>query len=303
MPSLTDYIKGLQNDYAQNNIYSQLGGSILGANVNIQGGSPYANFATNLFKGLVGGGLNRMGVEDNREYNAGINSVLKDTLSGSPIAPVEGVSESELNNLANSLSILKNSAAEESKLAGLLKEKENFGAVKGQLDAQSESFNKMGGNPLLNPNNPLASQIQKETNIAETKKQSFDFIDNAFEKAKELVGPGAAIPTAIGGSKDELTGLGDSLVIQIDAAVGRELNSDVRQRLLNLAPKWYDSASQLDEKKIGLKALLESLSAPTPTLDRLGITSSTSINTPKPSSTLTPEQARAILRQKGIPGY
>ncbi len=107
MGSLADYIKELQTDYAKNNIYSQLGGSILGADVNVRGGSPYVNFATNLLKGLAGGGLNQMALADAREYNTGINSVFSDVLGGQSVRPIEGLSSGELGDLTTAANIFK----------------------------------------------------------------------------------------------------------------------------------------------------------------------------------------------------
>jgi hypothetical protein len=290
MASINDYIRGLQADYAKNNIYSQLGSGLLGADVNIKGGSPWTNLATNFVKGLLGGGLNEYGQVQNQEYNTGLRSVLEDTLTGSPIRAVDGVSEGELSNAANMMSMFKTATDQDIANSGLLKKSEGKGSMLGQLEAQSEAFG--GLDSLTNPANPNAKQIQEEVKASETKKQSFDFIDNAYEEAKKLVGLGAAVPTQIGGSRDALTGLGDSLVIQIDNAVGRELNSDVRQRLLNLAPKWYDNAEQLDQKKGALKALLDSLSAPTPTLDRLGM--SPKVEAPKSDAPITGTITRTL---------
>lgn len=138
MASLTEYIKGLQNDYAKNNIYSQLGSGVLGADVNIRGGSPWTNLATNFVKGLIGGGLNEYGGLQNRQYNAGINSVLQDTLAGSPIRAVDGVSEGELGDITNSVSLFKRSQQEDLKNAGLAEFFRNKGALDAQLEAEKE---------------------------------------------------------------------------------------------------------------------------------------------------------------------
>jgi len=140
MASINDYIRGLQADYAKNNLYSQLGSGLLGADVNIKGGSPWTNLATNFVKGLLGGGLNEYGQVQNQEYNTGLRSVLEDTLTGAPIRAVDGLSNNEVQDVANSLSIFKQSALEDNKLAGLLKQSENKGAMLGQLEAQNEVF-------------------------------------------------------------------------------------------------------------------------------------------------------------------
>lgn len=112
----------------------------------------------------------------------------------------------------------------------------------------------------------------KEKTAQEGLTQSLDFIDSKFDRAKKINGLGGAtlgIPTA---AKNELEGLGDSVILQLDKALGREINSDTRERVLKLAPKWYDSDGVIEEKKAALKELVSSITAPTPILDAAGIT-------------------------------
>lgn len=193
MASISDYIKGLQADYAKNNIYSQLGSGILGADVNIKGGSPWTNLATNFVKGLIGGGLNQYGISENREYNAGINSVLEDTLAGRPVRPVAGLSEGELGDLISSVSIFDQGAKRDAELLQNIEFAKNKGAMKGQLEAQNEIF---GFNPqkgsLVGNDAKLLSQLHPDS--------------PQYKAIKDRIALKASEQAAISGAEDKLRG-------------------------------------------------------------------------------------------------
>lgn len=118
--------------------------------------------------------------------------------------------------------------------------------------------------------NPKSTEVIKEKGALDKLQQSFDFIDSKFERAKDLVGAEAAVGlnTPFNTTKgNELRGLQDSVILQIDNALGREINSDVRNRIKSLTPTSYDSKDTIETKKNNLKELLVSLAAPTPVLD------------------------------------
>lgn len=293
MASISDYIKGLQADYAKNNIYSQLGSGILGADVNIKGGSPWTNLATNFVKGLLGGGLNQYGISENREYNAGINSVLEDTLAGRAVRPVAGLSEGELGDLISSVSIFDQGAKRDAALLQDIEFAKQKGTTLGDLKAKEEIFGDL--NSPTNPANPNAKEIAEETKIVGAKQKAFDYIDKAYEQAEKLVGMKAAVPTQIGGNKDALDSFNAALTYQIDNTIGREVNDLPRELFSKWAPQWYDTPKSLQEKKLGFKQALESFTKPTPMLDRLGI-GSTTTQTTTPTQ---PTQQQTVIGRDG----
>ena len=121
---------------------------------------------------------------------------------------------------------------------------------------------------ILSLPDELQTGAQKEVASLANQQKSLSFIDTQFDKAKSLVGTTGAWAGGLTGlptdKAKELEGMGDSLVIQLDAVLGRELNSDVRNRLLSLAPKYYDNAETLERKKNDMKNLLSSLAPSTP---------------------------------------
>ncbi len=119
----------------------------------------------------------------------------------------------------------------------------------------------------------LQTRAMEEAQTIKNKEKSLSFIDEKFEQAKKLTGPGTTIASIFGVptySANELKGLKDSLLQQIDAMNGREMNSDVRQRLLDLTPTGYDSDEQIDKKKANFKEFVASLAKSTPVLDSIG---------------------------------
>lgn len=147
---------------------------------------------------------------------------------------------------------------------------------------------------LSDPDTTLYKDAQKEKGVLAKKDQTLKYIDDKFDEAKALVGNDALvnslsmgfIPTEKG---QLLSGLGDSVVVQIDTTLGREINSDVRERLLGMAPKAYDSPQTIDKKKVAIKELVSSLYDPTPILDKHSATPG-----PTPTPTASPTSAPSV---------
>lgn len=147
---------------------------------------------------------------------------------------------------------------------------------------------------LSDPDTALYKEANKERGVLAKKEQTLKYIDQKFDEAKELTGSDALlnslsfgmVPTEKG---QLLSGLGDSVVVQIDTTLGREINSDVRERLLGMAPKPYDSADTIEKKKIAMKELVSSLYDPTPILSKHELVSAT----PAPTPTATAKQGSA----------
>lgn len=137
----------------------------------------------------------------------------------------------------------------------------------------------------------------KEVAALAQEQKSMNFIDQKFKDAENLVGTIGAYGGALGLPTDKgqaLQGIGDSLIVQIDTALGREINSDVRERLLTLAPKYYDNTETLARKKTDMKALLSSLSKGTPLLESAGLKKN-DITTPSTQSVVAEGQTASPL--------
>jgi hypothetical protein len=112
---------------------------------------------------------------------------------------------------------------------------------------------------------------------------SLDFISQQFANARTQSGLGAAvgaISQAVGGpptdSKGALDRIGESVTLQLDKMLGHEVNSDVRERIIQqYGPRWYDSDETLAAKEQGFKSAVQSLSKGTPVLQAFGIDPST----------------------------
>lgn len=136
-------------------------------------------------------------------------------------------------------------------------------------------------------------EVREEVKTASQVEKSLNFIDEKFSEAKGLAGAegGASAVTNILGvpttKGNQLKGIGDSIILQLDAALGRELNSDVRNRILSLAPKFYDTDAELERKSEAMKQVVKSLSKATPSLDAMGVTGEAKPPTPPPGYELT----------------
>lgn len=120
----------------------------------------------------------------------------------------------------------------------------------------------------------LKDNAMKELGDVKTLEGALSFVDQKFDQAKSLLGPKAGLTSMFGVPTDEgnqLSSLAEGLVFQIDNLVGREVNSDVRARFLQAAPKWYDTEATVEKKKKDFKDLLSSLKKQTPILDAAGL--------------------------------
>lgn len=122
--------------------------------------------------------------------------------------------------------------------------------------------------------------VKKDISTVANKEQSMSFIDEKYNQAKELNGTAGALISELGiptYKGNALTALGDSVVVQVDKMIGRELNSDVRKRMLTLAPKSYDTDAEIERKKADMKELVSSLAAATPALSSMTATAPASL--------------------------
>lgn len=146
----------------------------------------------------------------------------------------------------------------------------------------------------------LQADAVKEIQAGSQLEQTKNFIKDKFEEAKK-VGKvsgaiGSNVPFVTTYAENAFNGIGDSLLVQVDTILGREMNSDVRARMLSLAPKWYDSEGELKRKEKDIIELISSLSPAQPILKSAGL---------KPPgdgpdlSAYTPEQIE-YMKSKGI---
>lgn len=134
----------------------------------------------------------------------------------------------------------------------------------------------------------IQTRVLEESERAKNMEKSLNFIDEKFKRAKKLTGADTTIATGIGVptyKANELKSLNDSIIFQIDATMGRELNSDVRERISSLGPKPYDSEAELDRKAKDMKSLVSALSKSTPVLDMLSGESVENLPSPIPAPT------------------
>lgn len=103
------------------------------------------------------------------------------------------------------------------------------------------------------------------------------FANKMFEESKKLTGAKAAltmnmgIPTTEG---DQLQGIIDSTTLQLDTTLKKEINSDLRDRLVSLFPRSTDSDKVIDVKKQRFNEILDTLSKSTPVLNMFGVSKS-----------------------------
>lgn len=272
-----------------------IGGGLYGYGQGQTNKASFDAFSQNpILQSLGGSNPNGIGpVASGNEYGA---DLLAEAY-GSGVMPATWTPQQGKADLISAL-ITKNAIDEdEARKADFRQKVAEAGAIEEAKLAAKQKFD--GGLPGIPKN--LEGDVIKEAANQATKQQSLDFIDQRFEDAKKLVGGSAAvksltgIPTAKG---NELEGLADSVIVQIDKALGREMNSDVRRRILSLAPKFYDSAAEIDKKKENLKALVSSLSPATPVSESLGLIK-------QPNKEIIPDGAVATGRKtkSGKPTY
>lgn len=301
-------LEAFAKSIAANDIYSQMAQPLIGfrpdvftavagdpsvgvmPKVNVM--SPWESLATTFATSLGGGLLQNYGKQQQANQISALTSLLPQLISDpTSVGVPEDMDSAAFNSIKSKAIAAK---AETSKkedrenktlLVQLLakaetpEERERLLGVASSLDMMPEGVDlavKAEEKPtgLAAVPKGLQKDAVQELAHLQGRDQSLDFIDDAFESAKKLVGPEAAVD--IWGYKTDkaqlLSGMQQSLTYQIDNVVGREVNSDVRQQFKDLTPKWYDDEKLLDAKKQKLKELVTKLTKPTPILSSLGLT-------------------------------
>lgn len=267
-----------------NNIYRQIAAPILGAQFNTGTWNPWTAFAVSAGQGLLGTGLNQLAQNNEASQLEKVAAILPQLYQNpNAIAAPAGVDASAFGGL-------KLDALKQQSILGIRDEENKFKIFTDiaqrspglAVQAMPEMAAKLGIKlPEVSSSGGIETLPQdlkdvavKELATVGSKKQSFDFVDDKFDQAKKLTGTSAAaksifgIPTSEG---EQLSGIAQSLIYQIDNVIGREVNSDVRRQFADLTPKWYDSDKELELKKNNFKELLAGLAKPTPILDMAGI--------------------------------
>jgi len=271
---------------AENSIYNQIAGPLLSTKFNTSTWSPTETLGVSLGQSFLGGLLGNLGRQDVAKQYETAASILPDLYRNpSSVSLPEGVDSEAFGALK--LAALRDNAKRERQLqdsviANVMTRDPRYAALapetaakvglseigkalssQPETPAQPTEFDRLkfeyGGDETL-ARQALKDKLDlatKEKQQAANMGQTLDFIDSKFNRAKDLTGATAAIPYTSKGQ--ELAGLGDSVILQIDKLLGREMNSDVRQRVLNMAPKWYDDPQTIDTKRGNLKEFIGSL--------------------------------------------
>jgi phosphohistidine swiveling domain-containing protein len=260
--------------------------------------NPYESAGTNAL--YLGGGsilaalLTRMAKDDAAETNAGIALKQSQFINGSPEQQV-AMTQADPRTFAKLQAAVNGNAlqqqAKENEYRRQLEIQQPFDIEKENRAVENEISKATDPRVLAAKNREAAKPAERLIKEGETiakLDQVNKYIDEKFERAKTLTGKSAMIGMNLGiptPEAAELTGLKDSVLVQIDNALGREMNSDVRQRLLSLTPTSYDSPEVIETKKQNMKELLASLSTPTPLTNSLIAQSAPpAIEKPNPSS-------------------
>ena len=274
---------------ASNSIYNQIANPILNTRFNTSTWSPTESAAVSLGQSFLGGLLGNLGRQDVAKQYETAASILPDLYRNpSAVSLPEGVDAEAFGALK--LAALRDNAKRERQLqdsviANVMTRDPRYAALAPEtaakvglseigraLSSQSQQdtppsqlgeFDRLkmeyGGDETL-ARQAIKDRLElatKEKQQAANMDQTLNFIDNKFNRAKEITGIGAALPLTP--KNQELAGLGDSVILQIDKLLGREMNSDVRQRVLNMAPKWYDDPDTIETKRGNLKEFIGSL--------------------------------------------
>lgn len=137
-----------------------------------------------------------------------------------------------------------------------------------------------------------------------------DFIDQQFEAAKKIPSLQALIPETT--AANNVKGISITLGTALQAALGREMNAKEQERLQSALPDWNDSATQIEAKKQMFKEMYNAVTKATPLADSVGLggpATAPMVSAPGAAASqsqrpqITAEQARALLKQRGIAGY
>lgn len=98
------------------------------------------------------------------------------------------------------------------------------------------------------------------------------FINDQFEKAKNIKSINALIPTST--ASNEMSGIGTSIIGAMEKVRANELSESARKAYMDLMPDWNDTKDQIEAKKSRVLELTRSMVKPTPILEQTGIRSS-----------------------------
>lgn len=323
---------GFQNSVAQSDPYGIAGRSLASWQPDMSTWSPTTSGITSFAKAFASGLLQNYAQQNTANQLNAVMGVLPQLRSDpmSVVAP-EGVDATPFATLKGN-AIVKNVARQEllaekndnrvglllnSVLPDLITTKQisakdalsiaSSNDPLGELDSLNLTQAKTA-TPLESvPDNLRTKLVEEQGNATELKK-SLKYIDDAFDKAKQVNGTGQSLLSSLTGiptyEGNQIQGIADTAIMQADKILGREMNSDVRQRILSLAPKAYDSDAQIDKKKQDLKDYMSSLGKATPILDSLGLSTdkgtSPIINRSAPPAPLPGEtKAQYIARLSG----
>lgn len=266
--TLSSLSPGLSNPYAS-----------VGSNIGISVGS-------SLLAALLSGVAKNQADKENAAFAPVLNNFLAaDPTTRATMAAREPKFQS-LANLLTAQELTRKADVQDAvaKEGALLPMRQDNSVFEANLDLLKEKTKReMFGSPnILGVGSPdlisglpqgLQNKAYEEAQTQANKLASFDFIDRKFEEAKNLTGGKSALTSMVGVPTTEgnaLKGIQDSLVFQLDKTLGREINSDVRARLLSLTPQWYDDPKTIDVKKEMMKQAIRSLTPGTPILNALG---------------------------------
>ena len=271
---------------AKNNLYNKIAAPVLGTKFDTKTWSPGTAFAVNLGQALLGGALGKLGQADIEEQQTAMTNALPELYkSPSTFVIPEGVDVEAARQLQQS--VIRENTQREKKLqdavlADIFTRQPNYAALapesaskvglgeleealKVQAQLAPSTANEFEELKAKYGDETLARQIFKDKqDLALKEKQSqadlqssLKFVDEKFDRAKELTG--WTTPFSLS-KKDELNAIGDAAVMQADKIMGREMNDDVRDRVLGMSPKFYDTdPAVIERKKQNLKEFLTSL--------------------------------------------
>jgi hypothetical protein len=152
------------------------------------------------------------------------------------------------------------------------------------------------------------TDIAKEKGAGQAIDRTMAYIDAQYAQAAKLTGKEAAkgrigealigIPTEQSAAMDRIA---ETSILQFDSLLGREVNSDVRQRLIDkFGPKWFDSPETVTAKRDGLKAALRTLVAPSPLTSGASVAPSLDSIAPMPAAPALDQATYNSLRAQGL---
>ena len=278
-------LNDFQSTIQANDPYRMAAAPVLGAKFNTSTWSPMETLGVTAGQSFLGAALNALGSRNEASQLNSLAGVLPQLYSNPASVRVPVGVDAEAFGRLKASALKENAIKSNDESKDLTKLKANLFAdmfsrnpsiavstmpdMAKKLDVSAPEL--LGStDPLANIPSRLQDTAIKEAERVGAKKASLDFIKQKFEQAKKLTGGMAALNSITGIPTDkgqELKALGDSIVLQIDSTQKREMNSDVRNRILALGPQWYDSPETLDRKSRDMMDLVNSLGESTPVLD------------------------------------